>query len=120
MAMTTSLSHILCGLNLLERSELSELEYIEIEVKLLEIGNTRILFIPGEMFVEIGKNIKLHNEYEHNKYLHICCYANGYIGYVPTKNAFRDHDYESWAAIVGQDTESIIIEAAKKLFGLCN
>jgi neutral ceramidase len=102
-------------LNLLEKSRISELENINMELILLKVGDTAILFIPGEMFVQIGKKIKQYARMNIH-HLHICCYANGYIGYIPTDEAFKDHDYESWAAIVGQKTESILIDTAKRMF----
>ena len=101
-------------LDLLTKSRITHFDDIEIELKLLKIGDTAVLFVPGEMFAQIGKAIK---EYVRSRsfQLHVCCYANGYIGYIPTKVAFKDHDYESWAAIVGENTESVLIETAKRL-----
>jgi len=101
-------------MNLLKKSKITELENIEIEMQLLTIGNTGILTVPGELFVQPGKDIK---EYAQSKgfHLHICCYANGYIGYIPTEEAFEDGDYESSVAVVGPQAASTIVEAAKDL-----
>lgn len=100
--------------NLLKKSKIKELENIETEIQLLTIDNTGILAIPGELFVQPGKEIK---KYAQSKgfYLHICCYANGYIGYIPTEEAFKDNDYESSVAVVGPQAASLIVRAAKDL-----
>lgn len=104
-------------INLLKKSKITELKSIEIEIQLLTIGDTGVLAIPGELFVQPGNYIK---EYAQSKnlHLHICCYANGYIGYIPTKEAFEDSDYESSVAIVGPRAASILVEATKDLLGV--
>lgn len=101
-------------LDLLENGGIHRLDHIEVELKLLKIGNTAFLFVPGEMFVKIGKAMKA---YAHSKgyFLHICCYANGYIGYIPTRKAFQDRDYESWAAIVEENAEFKLVDSLKQM-----
>jgi len=104
-------------LDLHEKSRIRDLRNVEIELVLLKIGHTAILFIPGEMFVEIGKMIKAHAQ-SMGFTLHICCYANGYLGYIPTAAAFNVFDYESWASIVGSETASIIAASAERLIAV--
>jgi neutral ceramidase len=102
------------ALDLLEEGRINRLDRIEIELKLLKMGNIAFLFVPGEMFVQIGKAMKA-NARSKGYFLHVCCYANGYIGYIPTREAFQDRDYESWAAIVGENTESKLIDTLDQM-----
>jgi len=102
------------ALDLLEAGVINRLDQIEIELKLLKMGNTAFLFVPGELFVQIGKAMKAYARSK-NYILHICCYANGYIGYIPTKEAFKNHDYESWAGIVGENSEAVLLDSLKQM-----
>jgi len=102
------------ALDLIEGGGLNRLDQIEIELKLLRIGNTAFLFIPGEMFVQIGKAMKAY-ALSKNYFLHVCCYANGYIGYIPTGEAFKNRDYESLVAIIDEKTEQVLLNATKEL-----
>lgn len=101
-------------INLLEKSRITELKNIEIEIQLLKIGDSGVLTIPGELFVQPGKDIKAYAQ-SRGFHLHICCYANGKIGYIPTEDIFEDGGYESGVAVVGSQTVSIIIKAAQDL-----
>lgn len=103
-------------INLLEKSRITELEHIDIEMQLLQIGDAAILTIPGELFVQPGKDIKA---YARSKgfSLHICCYANGKIGYIPTEEVFKEGGYEAGVAIVGARTVSMIVKTAHDLLG---
>jgi len=103
-------------INLLEKSRIAELEHIDIEMQLLQIGDTGILTIPGELFVQPGKDIKA---YARSKgfSLHICCYANGKIGYIPTEEVFKEGGYEAGVAVVGARTVSMIVKTAQDLLG---
>jgi hypothetical protein len=103
------------ALNMLKERTISRLDRIEIELKLVKLGNAVFLFVPGEMFTQIGKTMKAYARSK-DYILHICCYTNGYIGYIPTREAFKFREYESWAAIVGENTESVLLEALKEMF----
>jgi hypothetical protein len=55
------------------------------------IGDTAYLTVPGELFTEIGKRIKNESPFRHT---HIIGLANGYIGYIPTREAIVQGGYE--------------------------
>jgi len=101
-------------MNLLKNSKMTELKNIEIEIQLLKMGDTGILAIPGDLFAQPGMDIK---EYAQSRgfHLHICCYANGLIGYIPTKDVLEEGGYESTVAVVGPQAVSIIVRAAEDL-----
>ena len=83
-------------------------------IQLLKMGDTGILAIPGDLFAQPGMDIK---EYAQSRgfHLHICCYANGLIGYIPTKDVLEEGGYESTVAVVGPQAVSIIVRAAEDL-----
>jgi hypothetical protein len=63
---------------------------LEFELSALEIDGLVVLGVPGELFASTGRWMK-------GRWgsLLVACYADGYVGYFPTKEAFRRKDYES-------------------------
>jgi len=65
---------------------------IPIEIQVLAIGNEiAIVGIPGEVFIQIGLDIKKRSPFRYT--FPIEC-ANGCIGYMPTREAFDEGGYE--------------------------
>jgi neutral ceramidase len=56
------------------------------------VGNTAILAVPGEPFVEEQLRIKLESPAPYTWMAHM---SNGYVGYVPTLRAFQRGGYET-------------------------
>jgi neutral ceramidase len=50
-----------------------------------------VLFVPGELFAEIGLRIKAASPF---RYTLISAFSNGTVGYLPTREAFRLGGYE--------------------------
>ena len=74
--------------------------------------------MPGEIFVDIGLNIKKASPYP---YTFVVEMANGAIGYLPTRKAFEQGGYETeYAAkvygtyLLTPETQSIVEEGAAK------
>ncbi len=66
-------------------------------VQALKLGEAAIIALPGEIFVEIGLNIKSRSSATP---LVLVSLANGYIGYVCTDEALIEHGgYETWAGM---------------------
>lgn len=99
----------------------SLLKSIPAEVQLIRVGDKIAFFaVPGELFVEIGLKIKkamgLPGSF-------VVAYANGCIGYFPSKQAERDgwcdHDDSYRASLhpsnFSGDIEDVFVEAAKEL-----
>jgi len=61
------------------------------EIQVFKIGDGGLVALPGEIFVEIGLNIKKKSSLKHT---FICELANDSIGYVPVKEAFKEPGYE--------------------------
>jgi hypothetical protein len=86
---------------------LSEMEpQIETEVQVIAINDLAIVTLPGEMFVEIGLEIKRQSPAcaanvaagRPFKYTFVIELANDYVGYVPTVKAFGEGGYETMFA----------------------
>ncbi len=71
---------------------LGGLETIDIEIKVLQINEIYIVYIPGELFTNLG--IMLKKKCEENKII-ISCYSNGYSGYIPDMEAYKQDGYET-------------------------
>ncbi len=96
-------------------------ESIKTEVTLFRIGDEIALFaVPGELFVEVGMNIKkaigLAGSF-------VLAYTNGYLGYLPSKQAEKDgwckHD-DSYMrsqkpANFSGKIEDVLVDAARQM-----
>lgn len=83
----------------------------------LDLG---MLFVPGELFSEIGLNLKLASPFKH---LMVCTYANGVVGYLPTRITFEKGGYEPYVSCLfygkpafSPDVEDAVVSAAARLF----
>ena len=78
------------------------------EMAALRIGEVAFLFIPGELFVEIGLAIRENSPFG---FTALAGYAEDWIGYLPTEQAFGEGGYElgpgAWAK-VGRGSEQIL------------
>ena len=61
------------------------------EIQVFRIGDGGLIALPGEIFVEIGLDIKKKSGLKHTL---ICELANDAIGYIPTREAFKEPGYE--------------------------
>jgi len=91
------------------------------EVQVFHIGSLRIVGIPGELFMRLGRQIM---DYRCDGLTMIACYANDFLGYFPTSEAYGDKDYEYPTDIVPlilgmfpfqQNVGNILVRAAKYL-----
>jgi hypothetical protein len=64
---------------------------IDLEQIGIAIGDTALFSFPGELFTEIGQQIKAQSPLKRTWCLGL---ANGNIGYVPTREAIRQGGYE--------------------------
>ena len=86
----------------------------------VRIGDAVLLFLPGEVFAEIGLAIKKHCPTER---LFVAAYSNNCeVGYIPTAAAFAEGGYEVDSAPyyygvfrLSPQCERIVVDAARKL-----
>ncbi|MHB0912691.1 MAG: neutral/alkaline non-lysosomal ceramidase N-terminal domain-containing protein [Armatimonadota bacterium] len=71
------------------------------------VGDTAFISFPGELFTEIGMKIKTESPFAHT---YIIGLANGYAGYVPTREAIAQGGYEVDTRRADDSSEEIIIQ----------
>ncbi|MCX6046664.1 MAG: neutral/alkaline non-lysosomal ceramidase N-terminal domain-containing protein [Chloroflexi bacterium] len=88
---------------------------IPAEVQVFRIGDVALVSLPGEPFAELGLTIKRHSPARHT---FVIGYANGWIGYLPTPEAWQQGGYEvgegPWTR-VGPAGGPLLVETALKL-----
>ena len=63
----------------------------EVRLQVAALGDTAWVFLPGELFVEFGLRIKAASPFA---FTHVAGYSNGWVGYIPTEDAFKKGGYE--------------------------
>jgi hypothetical protein len=66
-------------------------EPIQAEIQVMRLGDAALVAVPGELFVEFGLEIKGRSVAPHT---FIVGYVNGWIGYIPTPQAWEQGGYE--------------------------
>lgn len=62
-----------------------------VELQVITVGELAVAGLPGEVFVELGLDIKGRSPFKHNM---ISTNANARFGYIPTPEAFEQGGYE--------------------------
>jgi len=84
-------------------------------LQVIAVSNAAYVGIPGELFVELGREIKRRSPFEHTYIVEL---ANDYIGYIPTRRAFDEGGYETLDARsskVAPEAGEMIVEESLKL-----
>lgn len=93
--------------------------HLPIDLQGLRIGEAAFIAVPAEVFVEIG--LKLKHLAPHKTF--VVGLANGYIGYLPTREAYQAGGYEVVSAKCAAEAEQTLIKKAleleEKLFTAC-
>lgn len=63
-------------------------------VQVMLLGDIAFVGVPGEMFAELGNEIKHRSPF---RYTYVVGIANDYIGYLPDDEAFDLGGYQTWA-----------------------
>jgi hypothetical protein len=61
-------------------------KYISMDIQAIGINDLVLVSIPAEVYHEIGLQLKKASPF---KYTYIVSFANGMVGYIPTKNAYE-------------------------------
>ncbi|MCA1809627.1 MAG: neutral/alkaline non-lysosomal ceramidase N-terminal domain-containing protein [Lentisphaerae bacterium] len=78
----------------------------------IALGDCAIVSFPGELFTEIGREIKAHSPFKHTWLIGL---ANGSIGYVPTRRAIKEGGYAVSVRRVDDAAEDIVIKQSLAL-----
>ena len=93
------------------------MEAIETEVQAWRLGDLALVTGPGEIFCQIGAEIKERSPFAATFFLG---YANDSIGYVPTPAAYDEGGYEvTHACRVDPEAAGILTETAVELLHRC-
>lgn len=85
----------------------------DVEVQVIALGRELAwVGLPGEIFVELGLAIKAASPFRHTVIAEL---ANGSIGYVPTRRAFAEGNYEPVSARCAEGSGERLVDAALRL-----
>lgn len=84
----------------------------KIDIKCLTLGNARILFMPGELYVEYQLAAKAMRP---DLFVAMAAYGDTGAGYIPTADAFKRGGYEVETSKLLPEVESVLMTAMKKL-----
>jgi neutral ceramidase len=88
-------------------------EPLEAEVQVISLGDDlAFVALPGEIFVELGLSVKRQSPFRHTIIAEL---ANGSVGYVPTRRAYAEGNYEAVSARCAAGAGEQIVEAAVRL-----
>jgi len=84
---------------------------LPLEIQGVRVGSALFVAVPGELFVEIALRIKADTDHP----VFIMGITNGYVGYLPTREAYRAGGYEVVSAKVTEAAEELLVEAIREL-----
>jgi hypothetical protein len=85
--------------------------FLPVELHGARVDDAVFVAVPGEVFVEIG--LRLKSVAPHRTF--ILGITNGYIGYMPTREAYDAGGYEVVSAKCDRDSEDLLIEKVIEL-----
>jgi len=84
-----------------------------IEVNCLDFAGTVLnLFLPGEAFVEYQLAAQ---KFRPDAFVNVAAYGDGGPGYIPTAKAYLEGGYEPTVALVGPESEELLLRTISKL-----
>jgi neutral ceramidase len=95
--------------------------YYDYEVQSIRIADSAVVALTGEPFVEGQLDLKMRSAFPHTFVAHM---ANGYVGYVPTREALRrgGRSFEirtsNWAKLIPEALEMVVDTAVTQLAAL--
>lgn len=85
-------------------------EPLEVEVQVVALGDKFAwVSLPGEIFVELGLAIKQDSPFPHTIIAEL---ANGAIGYIPSRRAYGQGNYEVVSARCAEGSGEMLVDAA--------
>jgi neutral ceramidase len=85
----------------------------EVEVQVITLGDdVAWVSLPGEIFVELGLEIKRKSRFRHTVIAEL---ANGAIGYIPNEKGFDEGNYEPLSARCARGSGEALVRSALKL-----
>ncbi len=94
------------------RSQYNNSGFLNTEIDILRINDAILVTVPGELFCKFGLKIK---RILSPKIAMIVGYANDYISYIPTKEAFSRGGYEVETSLFTNEVGTILINEVETL-----
>jgi len=86
-------------------------DWVEMEIQAIRIGDTVLLGLPAELFVDVGLSIKRKSPFRNT---FVVGYANGSMGYIPSEKAWGQGGYEvAVAKFIPGTADKIEVESIK-------
>ncbi len=86
---------------------------IEAEIQVITMGTDLAwVALPGEVFVALGLSIKASSPF---KQTHVIELANGSIGYIPSRSAYAEGNYEVVSSRCAEGAGEILVSAVVKM-----
>jgi len=85
---------------------------IQARLQAIALGNMILIGLPGELFVALGQRIKSSSPYEITL---LVGYANDYIGYIPSRQAYEGGGYEVRKTLLAPGAGEHLADAAVEL-----
>jgi hypothetical protein len=85
---------------------------VPLQMQCIRIGDTALLSVPGEPFIEISQRIVAASPFRHTLF---SGYSNGGFGYIPTSDAYPEGGYEIEATPFAPEAADALVEAALRL-----
>lgn len=86
---------------------------LEVEVQAITLGNDLAwVSLPGEIFVQLGRDLKLDSPFKQTMIAEL---ANGSIGYIPNRRAYPQGNYEVVSARCAAGSGEMLVEAAIRM-----
>jgi neutral ceramidase len=90
----------------------------EVEVQVIALGDdVAWVSLPGEIFVELGLEIKKNSPFRHTVIAEL---ANGAVGYIPNEKAYDEGNYEPLSARCAKGSGEALVKSALKLLRAVN
>jgi hypothetical protein len=87
-------------------------ERVSTHVQALRVGDLGIVGIPGELFAELGLEIKRRSPFRQTCVIEL---ANDSVGYLPARRAFEEGGYEVVSSPFTPGAGEVLVETALKL-----
>jgi hypothetical protein len=84
----------------------------KIDIECLTLGNARVLFMPGELYVEYQLAAKVMRP---DLFVAMAAYGDTGAGYIPTADAFKRGGYEVEVSKLLPEVENVLMNAMRKL-----
>ena len=97
------------------QEEAKESQTYQTDVAALRLGDSALVGLSGEMFVEFQLMIKERSPFPKT---YVSSYTNDYAGYVATRKAFNGGSYEVWPTLnarIGREGGYVMVEKALEL-----